>query len=630
MDISTKNKKIYHRSELNKDIKVINFNKLKVIYMGSGSFGTMFSPPIELPGINPVFINNNYIGKIFTMNEDNTYGHYKDYIREKKNQLILKRIDPDRLASIQMVADGMFYKKFSKGELNTDHRRFYWLSYQIVYPVADLLTRIDQGNERNETEILLMVLFFFQSFGRLNDQGLYHLDFTNSNVMYSKKKGLLMAIDFGLSTTNFRKYISYIESHRKLGTPGTTPFEFRFLSKVIHHSNPNEKFELEPILDERGYNKYFYHIYFTFCERYKGLFSKPGKIKYGGRKLLERSTETRKVDTIGEGLNDEIFDKIKELGIEYKRTNNFGPILDFMATHYFAHRYDSIGFGAFILQFLTKYLYHHGRLHSINNVEKVILQVVSNDLIQPIVHKRLTITRAHDKILSILSSASPTFYSQYRGFEAYVLENKQAPWGTMTLSNFMIEETADAIYRRQEVVHNFRKEYVDMEREERYQRKVAEKQRENQEQRMMRIIENNQRRVNRLAQEDRMARLARQAQNDNNERRRGRERAVRFIGNAEERRPCKELGREPNQCRARENCRYVDGANRKYCRVRGRVMNPDRPRGYIDPVLFPCRGKEETQCADINICLWRPQAIGPKRTVRAHCRKRRGAFVDIF
>lgn len=214
----------------------------------------------------------------------------------------------------------------------------------------------------------------------------------------------------------------------------------------------------------------------------------------------------------------------------------------------------------------------------------------------------------------------------------------------MTFSDFMVEKTADASYRQQQVVHNIMKEYGDMECEERYQRKVAEKVREDQERRTMRRLEENQRRVNRLVQEERMARLARQAQNnefilpeDNNDnnnndgRLRGRERLRRFRGHidtgTQERRPCKELGREPNQCRARENCLYVDRV-RKYCRAKGRAVHPDRPRGFIDRALFPCRKMEQAECEDmINLCLWRAQATGPKSTVRAHCRKRRGVRV---
>lgn len=208
----------------------------------------------------------------------------------------------------------------------------------------------------------------------------------------------MMAIDFGIATTNFRKYVSYIESKIVYGSLSSIAAEFLFLGRLL--KSKKYHFHIETSYSAgMGHNKLLTdHIYLTFCERYKGLVDRPRSHRYYGKviNVLKKSKETDKADTVGEGLNDEFFTELLELSDEYKRTKNIGPILDFMATPFIAHRYDSYGFGNFMLEYLTEYLYHHDRIFSINKVEAVFLQVVCNDLIQPNVRKRLTITQAHD------------------------------------------------------------------------------------------------------------------------------------------------------------------------------------------------------------------------------------------
>jgi serine/threonine protein kinase len=585
---NTTNNPIYNESLLKKGIPVFTGGKGV-----AGGQGAIYSPPFPCPDVNSYFLTNKFVGK--------TFRGYEIFLHEKQIQMDLKKIDPKRLCSIQMVDYCKIYDKiydknstleklrleyWQNRDVRPNQRIYYYLeSGQIIYPQADDLQLFQDLSFQDLNQGLAIILFFLKSFGHINDQGLYHQDLSQSNIMFSQDKGLLMVIDFGVANYNLNllniKYGRYMEPIEDKIMPPEFIFLNFLLSRIKHGKNfekqhimNNNKYHISisPILtrflphtlkNKQGFvsdNK-LYKVFTFFSDIYK---KKPNLNNVNPFKLHKKNKFKQYFFGVA---HCELYDKLIPEVINFQKTMDPTGILGLMDTPHIRNRYDVIGIAHLILPFLVSLFY---QFKENRDIISVFLKVVINDMLQPDVYKRLSVTESFQKILSILKTSFPGFFGYYMDFQNFTESKGKSPFGKMSDEEVQKEYEADRILLARE-------------NKKRARRNSRAANQQN--------VANQQNDINQI-----ITQLA-----DNT------------LGTTS---LCR--GLPETNCKERQDCLYVD-KTRRYCRRRGRRVDPSRPRRVIDLSMYPCRGKLAQECRQTDDCLWRDQTA----KMKAHCRKKR-------
>jgi serine/threonine protein kinase len=591
---NTRNVEIYNESLLKKKIPI--FTSGESI---AGGQGGIHSPPFPCPNVDRYFLSPKFVGK--------TFRNYKHFKHEKQIQMDLKRIDPKRLCTIQMVDYCKIYEKFYDESLTLEKYglehwqyrdvrpnqriHYYRESGQIIYPLADDLQLFQDLAFQDLNKGLAIILFFLKSFGHINDQGLYHQDLSLPNIMFSKDKGLLMTIDFGYANYGINK-LHINKLHNEYGRSKIRhedkiiPPEFIFLYFLLSRITDGKNFEKQHMMND---NKYEFSISpilsrfvpatpllnkQSFVSRNKLLkvftfFSDIYKKKpnVDDVKLFKPHKKNKFAELYFGAAHSPLYDQLIPEVISFQQTRDPTGILRLMDTPHIRNRYDVIGIAHQILPFLVSFFYRFKRNRDILSV---FLKVVINDMLQPDVYKRLSVTESFQKIFSILENSFPAFFGYYMDFQNFTERNGKSPFGLMTQDEIEREYEADRILLAKE-------------NQKRTRRNSRAANQHN--------LENQQNQVNQV-----IAQLA------NN--------------NLTPTPLCR--GLQEYNCKEKQDCLYVD-KTRRYCRRKGRRVDPSRPRRVIDLSMFPCRGKLAQECTQIEDCLWRDQTA----KMKAHCRKKR-------
>jgi hypothetical protein len=626
----------------------------------SGLCAGITSPPPGCNNVDPYFLSDNFVAKVF--------GIKIIYKIEKKAQMIIKikNLDPKRLWSVQMVDYCSFYMKIlNKKQRSLNQKRFFYReNYQIIYPKANTLSELINISTQDIYRGLSTILFFMKSLGRFNDLGYHHDDLHELNLMYSVKKGLIMAIDFGyiygkilnlkylLSTENENIY----KGKEFCGNVTFTPTEYQILDKLIARILKGKSIELEDLRneevdpnikrhifldelfnDQKGpqsfvEKNYMHQLYRLFCDRY---IKSPGDTV---QTLMKKKPSKKDIlaDTMYFGRHSKLFEElIPEVKIYYQTRDPTG-IFKLMDTPFVRKRYNSFALGHILFAYLA---YFYQRLPDNRDLLSIFLKVICNEMIQDDVYQRLSITESFEKILFETRNKFPDFYEYYINFDDYTENNGKSFFGTMTQKEIQKEYEVDRIlleryFRKQKKRENFQeheinnieirnnnsnnilrqdREIRNMEREERRQRHLNNVLRQDREIRNMEREERRQRHLNNVLRQDREIR------NMEREERRQRLLNENMIEQQEESQIIDCRGLTERDCRSRDDCLFVN-KQRKYCRKRG-CPGRKRIEREINILLFPCKGKSVNECGQIENCIWRRESRGPKRTIKAHCRK---------
>lgn len=585
---NTRNVEIYNESLLKKGLPVFMIGNSI-----AGGYGGISSPPFPCPNVDSYFLTNKFVGKTFRI--------YNNFKHEKQIQMDLKTIDPKRLCSIQMVDYCKIYEKFYDEKLTLEklglehwqtrdirpnQRIFsYHESGQIVYPKADDLQLFQDLAFQDLNQGLAIILFFLKSFGHINDQGLYHQDLSQSNIMFSQDKGLFMVIDFGIAGYRLNDLNFSFKRNKKPIENKILPPEFIFLYFLLNDIEKDKSYKRQDLMNNNKYhisispiltrflphtlknkqgfvsNNKLYKVFTFFSDIYK---KKPNLNNVNPFKLDKKNKFKQYFFGVA---HSELYDQLIPEVINFQKTKDSTGILRLMDTTHIRNRYDVIGIAHLILPFLVSLFY---QFKENRDIISVFLNVVINDMLQPDVYKRLSVTESFQKILSILKTSFPGFFGYYMDFQTFTERNGKSPFGLMTPDEIEREYEADRIL----------------------------------------LAKENQKRTRRNSRAENQQNVANQ-QNDINQI------ITQLADNTLGTTPlCR--GLPETNCKERQDCLYVD-KTRRYCRRKGRRLDPSRPRRVINLSMYPCRGKLVQECTQIDDCLWRGQT--PK--MKAHCRKKR-------
>ena len=164
--------------------------------VGEGGYACVYRPPLKCTYGDQVF-DTKYVGKIFVSNADAD--------RERLMMKVVKRIDPQRLFSVQLKhscnvkIDNENTVEDCKNAEDTENLKNV---YQLIYPYAgkSLLDwcKVKSNLNRLTIDALLAgMLTIVRGLCTLNKKGYVHRDIKEANIMYTDG-GDMRIIDFGL------------------------------------------------------------------------------------------------------------------------------------------------------------------------------------------------------------------------------------------------------------------------------------------------------------------------------------------------------------------------------------------------------------------------------------------------
>lgn len=539
-------------------------------YLGFGGMGTVFCPPIPAGDIEPRFLNEKYVGKLFEKMH-----HAKDEI---ENDLIVQRIDPHFLFTLHSVSHSKInlsrkdYENL-KQALSASIRITDKYVYQIVYPYGgtryyDALETFDSMNFET---FLFTILFFMKKVGQMNKYGLYHYDIKDANILYDSYKGLLYLIDFGIAEENsINRVIVYLNNDAGLWESPELSliFEINHL-RVFQDWTERELSERDKsYFDQQIYDEYYWmsiynNIEYILHKREKRL---GPKIK---NKIINRFEDFFKSRTSHYDKFEftEFYKKLIHIVIQYKKDKNVEPLKRFFNTKYIRERQDSWGLGKQLLGW-TYVMYDKisREKKTANNVIKLkvldeVAKVILNDLLSYNIEKRLPILDAFHKIMDVLESNFNNIYLNYKSFEGEIEIARQSPSADEVLENLESQNVEPVEFPLIDTPENEQVNLINMNE-----------------------TRNNQQNVPRNEEDNLLV-------------------------------ECKKKRKQ--ECISSNNCSWVETDKRKYCRKR----KEKRPINFS---IYPCRFKQYDECTSQELkdkCLWRNESQGQVRKIRAHCRK---------
>lgn len=231
-----------------------------IIIIGSGSYGTVFAPPIN-------WINNktdDLVGKVLF--SDN----YHDIIQEWDASECLRQVDPDNKYFIYPLQKSQLtiqeYNKYAKKPLNYVNP-YGELTQFIMKNGGQSIRSIVKQNNISFTSIVQCVLDVAQCIKVLQQNQLIHQDIHPGNIV--NKDGKHRLIDFGMMITSTQYYSPYNLLWNE--EYAISPPEYR----LLQHNRPKKgiKYEQELLAKYVGIktedlNDIFHNRYFILSYNY--------------------------------------------------------------------------------------------------------------------------------------------------------------------------------------------------------------------------------------------------------------------------------------------------------------------------------------------------------------------------
>jgi hypothetical protein len=276
----------YQNNPLNKSSMLANVSQVlptkNRLFVGSGTIGNVFSPPIPCSNENTLYQTKNYVGKLFENNIFST--------KEIKEHNSLKKFDPYKLFTIQMIKGCNIslneknmnkFKTLTKLFPNSVNYRKYRkpYKYQIILPFGGELfsfyitKQLSELNGRliiyerlktNEKiieldknkllkQFLIPMIDLSYWIGQMNSHKYFHFDIKNDNIIYRPDTQNLYLIDFNISSNSICKLLENIYYYYVNSIINDEPIELRFYG--VFSPEVNElSFIFYSMLKQNGFN----------------------------------------------------------------------------------------------------------------------------------------------------------------------------------------------------------------------------------------------------------------------------------------------------------------------------------------------------------------------------------------